>query len=256
MAHARIAKAAIVVKVLHGYPTGHVAKHNDAKVCAVLCGGVTQGAHFVGKIQEGIEAFDPTPGSGWRGRLTDRIHPNLLTYAIVVSEAAGNRLQISLVLGHVVVVWEGSLCCYVAQGKNTTPLTQCVHLIGRLKHLVKANGRNVPTLGQEIVVGTVVNVPKLKLVRSIDASDLLINVNFSFRDNATVIRKVVENTNMATAGQKTVSFKLDANYKLNEYLSAIFYYEQFINTPKVSLSYPTGNLKTGITLRFDLNGLK
>jgi len=105
-------------------------------------------------------------------------------------------------------------------------------------------------------VGTVVNIPKLKLVRSVDASDLLINVNFSFRDNATVIRKVVENTNMATAGQTTVSFKLDANYKLNEYLSAIFYYEQFINTPKVSLSYPTGNLKTGVTLRFDLNGLK
>ena len=92
MAHARIAKAAIVVKVLHGYPTGHVAKHDDAKVCAVLCGSVAQGAHFVGKAQKGIEAFDPAPGGGWRGRLTDRIHPNLLADAIVVAKAAGNRL--------------------------------------------------------------------------------------------------------------------------------------------------------------------
>lgn len=148
----------------------------------------------------------------------------------------------------------GMLATWNIMGKNIT--TNFEYKKDRQATLSLNNNQVTETLGQEIVVGTVVNIPKLKLVRSIDASDLLINVNFSFRDNATVIRKVVENTNMATAGQTTVSFKLDANYKLNEYLSAIFYYEQFINTPKVSLSYPTGNLKTGITLRFDLNGLK
>jgi len=148
----------------------------------------------------------------------------------------------------------GMLATWKIGGKNIT--TNFEYKKDRQATLSLNNNQVTETLGQEIVVGTVVNVPKLKLVRSVDASDLLINVNFSFRDNATVIRKVVENTNMATAGQTTVSFKLDANYKLNEYLSAIFYYEQFINTPKVSLSYPTGNLKTGVTLRFDLNGLK
>ena len=148
----------------------------------------------------------------------------------------------------------GMLATWNIMGKNIT--TNFEYKKDRQATLSLNNNQVTETLGQEIVVGTVVNIPKLKLVRSIDASDLLINVNFSFRDNATVIRKVVENTNMATAGQTTVSFKLDANYKLNEYLSAIFYYEQFINTPKVSLSYPTGNLKTGVTLRFDLNGLK
>ena len=148
----------------------------------------------------------------------------------------------------------GMLATWNIMGKNIT--TNFEYKKDRQATLSLNNNQVTETLGQEIVVGTVVNIPKLKLVRSVDASDLLINVNFSFRDNATVIRKVVENTNMATAGQTTVSFKLDANYKLNEYLSAIFYYEQFINTPKVSLSYPTGNLKTGVTLRFDLNGLK
>jgi cell surface protein SprA len=148
----------------------------------------------------------------------------------------------------------GMLATWKIGNKNIT--TNFEYKKDRQATLSLNNNQVTETLGQEIVVGTVINVPKLKLVKSVDASDLLINVNFSFRDNATVIRKVVENTNMATAGQTTVSFKLDANYKLNEYLSAIFYYEQFINTPKVSLSYPTGNLKTGVTLRFDLNGLK
>ncbi|MEN9699467.1 MAG: cell surface protein SprA [Bacteroidota bacterium] len=148
----------------------------------------------------------------------------------------------------------GMLATWNIFGKSVT--TNFEYKKDRQATLSLNNNQITETLGQEIVVGTVVNVPKLKLVKSVAANDLLININFSFRDNATVIRKTVENTNLATAGQKTISFKLDANYKLSEYLSAIFYYEQFLNTPKVSLSYPTGNLKTGITLRFDLNGLK
>ena len=72
--------------------------------------------------------------------MTDRIHPNLLADAIVVAKAAGNRLQVGLILCHVVVVGEGPLCRHVTKGQDTTPLTQRVHLVGRLKHLMKANG--------------------------------------------------------------------------------------------------------------------
>jgi len=149
----------------------------------------------------------------------------------------------------------GMLATWNILGKNIT--TNFEYKKDRQTTLSLNNNQVTEVLGKEIVVGTVINIPKLKLpIRTLKASDLLINVNFSFRDNSTVIRKVVENTNQATAGQTTVSFKLDANYKLSEHLSAIFYYEQFLNTPKVFISYPTGNLKTGITLRFDLNGLK
>jgi cell surface protein SprA len=149
----------------------------------------------------------------------------------------------------------GMLATWNILGKNIT--TNFEYKKDRQTTLSLNNNQITEVLGKEIVVGTVINIPKLKLpVRSLKPSDLLININFSFRDNSTVIRKVVENTNQATAGQTTVSFKLDANYKLSDHLSAIFYYEQFINTPKVFISYPTGNLKTGITLRFDLNGLK
>jgi cell surface protein SprA len=149
----------------------------------------------------------------------------------------------------------GMLATWNILGKNIT--TNFEYKKDRQTTLSLNNNQITEVLGKEIVVGTVINIPKLKLpIRTLKPSDLLINVNFSFRDNSTIIRKVVENTNLATAGQTTVSFKLDANYKLSEHLSAIFYYEQFINTPKIFISYPTGNLKTGITLRFDLNGLK
>jgi cell surface protein SprA len=120
-----------------------------------------------------------------------------------------------------------------------------------------ANNQITENLGKEIVIGTTFTYPKLKLpIKSIKPSDLIVNFNFGFKDNLTVIRKVVENTNQATAGQKTVNIKIDANYKLTEFLTAIFNYEQGIINPKVQTSVPTGNLKINLAIRFDLNGLR
>ena len=120
-----------------------------------------------------------------------------------------------------------------------------------------ANNQISENLGKEIVIGTTFTYPKLKLpIRSIKPSDLIVNLNIGFKDNLTVIRKVVENTNQATAGQKTVNIKIDANYKITEFLTAIFNYEQGIINPKVQTSVPTGNLKINFAIRFDLNGLR
>jgi cell surface protein SprA len=119
------------------------------------------------------------------------------------------------------------------------------------------NNQITENLGEEITFGTVLNIPKVKLpFDGIKQNDLIINLNFSYRDNLTVIRKVVESTNQATAGQKSISVKLDANLKLTDHLMAIFYYDQSLNIPVVQTSYVTGSMKTGITIRFDLNALK
>lgn len=149
----------------------------------------------------------------------------------------------------------GVLATWNIFGKTIT--TNFEYKKGRDATLSLNNNQVTENLTQEITLGTVVNVPKLKLpIDAVKANDLIININFSLRDNLTVIRKVVENTNQATAGQKSVSFKLDANYKLTDHLTAIFYYEQSLNTPKVQTSYVTGSMKTGLTVRFDLNALK
>ena len=80
--------------------------------------------------------------------------------------------------------------------------------------------------------------------------------DLSFRDNLTVIRKVVENTNQATAGQRVVSIKASADYNLSNNLTLQFYYDQTVNTPRIATSYPTGNLSTGFRLRFNLAGVQ
>jgi len=72
----------------------------------------------------------------------------------------------------------------------------------------------------------------------------------------TVIRKIVENTDQATAGQRVVSIKFSADYNVGKNLTIMYYYDQVINTPKIASSYPTGNLSTGIRLRFNLGGIQ
>jgi cell surface protein SprA len=90
----------------------------------------------------------------------------------------------------------------------------------------------------------------------VKASDVNIRFDLSFRDNLTVIRKVVENTNQATAGQKIVSIKTSADYNLSTNLTLQFYYDHVINTPKVASSFPTAQLSTGFKLRYNLGGIQ
>lgn len=119
------------------------------------------------------------------------------------------------------------------------------------------NNQVTEVLGNEWVIGTGYKFTKVKLpFEKIEPNDLNIRFDFSFRDNLTVIRKVVENTNQATAGQRVVSIKISADYNLTKNLTIQYYYDQTLNTPKIATSYPTGNLSTGLRLRFNLAGVQ
>jgi cell surface protein SprA len=119
------------------------------------------------------------------------------------------------------------------------------------------NNQITEILGNEWIIGTGYKFAKVKLpFEKIPASALNLRFDFSFRDNLTVIRKVVENTNQATAGQRVISIKTSADYNMTQNLTVQFYYDQVINTPKIATSFPTGNMSTGIRLRFNLAGVQ
>jgi cell surface protein SprA len=119
------------------------------------------------------------------------------------------------------------------------------------------NNQITEVLGTEMVFGSGYKFEKVKLpFEKIPASALNIRFDLSFRDNLTVIRKIVENTNQATAGQRVVSIKSSADYNLTQNLTMQFYYDHVINTPKIDTTFPTGNMSTGIRLRFNLAGVQ
>ena len=118
------------------------------------------------------------------------------------------------------------------------------------------NNQVTEVLSEEIVVGLQSKITKVKLLKKVPASDMNAGINFSFRDNLTVIRKVVENTNQPTAGQKMIAFKFNLDYNLSQNLTVTLFYDQNLNKPKVATSYPTGNINTGIKVRFNLAGVQ
>jgi len=118
------------------------------------------------------------------------------------------------------------------------------------------NNQVTEVLSEEIVIGMQSKITKVKLLKKVPPSDLNAGINFSFRDNLTVIRKIVENTNQPTAGQKMVSFKVNLDYNLSQNLTVTLFYDQNINKPKVATSFPTGNMNSGIKVRFNLAGVQ
>ncbi len=144
-----------------------------------------------------------------------------------------------------------------SKGKDQGLLTKFEIKKDRSITLSLNNNQLTEVNGKEFVIGTGYKFTQVKLpIKKVSSSDVNIRFDFSLRDNLTVIRKVVENTNQATAGQRVMSIKTSADYNLNKNLTLQFYYDHVINTPKIASSYPTGNLSTGIRLRFNLGGIQ
>ena len=101
-------------------------------------------------------------------------------------------------------------------------------------------------------IGYVFEKMKLKLGGKKFENDLRVRADLSIRDNQTVTRKMVENQNQITSGQKVLSIKTAADYELNKQLNLRFFYDHQITEPKISLSFPTSNINAGIALRFIL----
>ena len=144
-----------------------------------------------------------------------------------------------------------------SKGKEQGLLTKFEIKKDRSLTLSLNNNQLTEVNGKEYVIGSGYKFTQVKLpIKKINASDVNIRFDFSLRDNLTVIRKIVENTNQATAGQRVMSIKTSADYNLNKNLTIQFYYDHVINTPKIASSYPTGNLSTGLRLRFNLGGIQ
>ena len=77
--------------------------------------------------------------------------------------------------------------------------------------------------------------------------------DLTMRDNVTLIRKMVEEQSQPTAGQRLWSIKSSADMQISQSLQIRFFYDHQLNRPKISTSFPTSNISTGIALRFSLN---
>ena len=83
-------------------------------------------------------------------------------------------------------------------------------------------------------------------------NDINIQCDFSLRRNNTIIRRISEQVDQLTAGQEVMSVKVSADYTFNNRLNLRLFYDRVVNTPYVSLSFPTTNTNFGVSVRFTL----
>lgn len=85
-------------------------------------------------------------------------------------------------------------------------------------------------------------------------NDLNIRVDFSHKVTQALIRKIEDGFTQSTAGLRTNSIQVSAEYAMSRALTLRAFFDRMVNIPLVSSSaYPTANTSAGLSLRFNLN---
>ena len=116
------------------------------------------------------------------------------------------------------------------------------------------NAQLSETSSNEMVVGLGYrfgNIPIFMKNKRLD-NDINVQVDYSFRKNNAIIRRISEYVDQLTAGQKVVSLKVSVDYTFNNRLNLRLFYDRNVNTPYTSLSFPTTNTNFGLGIRYTL----
>jgi cell surface protein SprA len=83
-------------------------------------------------------------------------------------------------------------------------------------------------------------------------NDLTFRFDFSYRDDITVNNQIDQGPAEITAGATTITIQPSVDYIISKRLTVRLFYDESKTIPKISSTYPTTNIKSGITFRFSL----
>lgn len=109
--------------------------------------------------------------------------------------------------------------------------------------------------GTEWTVGTGYKFKQVRFpfIQRTIKSDVDVRIDVSRRNNLTIIRRIVEEVNQLTSGQRVWSIRFTADYRISQMLNIRAFYDYVATTPFISTTFPTTNTNAGITLRFTLS---
>ena len=83
--------------------------------------------------------------------------------------------------------------------------------------------------------------------------DLNLNLDFSYRRQASLTRDIATMTSNASSGNSALRLSFTADYTLSRMLTMSFFYDFQNNTPLLSSnSYPTSTRDFGLSMKFSL----
>lgn len=84
------------------------------------------------------------------------------------------------------------------------------------------------------------------------SSDLNLKIDFSIRDNKTVLRRLDEDIDQISSGQRVTSINFSADYMISQKFTVRLYFDRIMNKPHVANQYPNSTTSGGLSLRFTL----
>jgi len=83
-------------------------------------------------------------------------------------------------------------------------------------------------------------------------SDLNVKLDFSIKNNKTILRRIDEVYNLVSSGQKVYSINTSADYMINQRFNIRLFFDKIINNPYTSNQFKNSTTRGGISLRFTL----
>lgn len=122
-----------------------------------------------------------------------------------------------------------------------------------------ANNQVTETKGSEWVIGAgyIIKDVRLKFLklgsrRTSPVSNLELKADVGIRDNITIIRRIVEQSDQVTAGQKLITGKLSADYQISKRVTAKLFYDLNLSRYKTSNAFPITTHNFGLSVRLNL----
>ncbi len=114
----------------------------------------------------------------------------------------------------------------------------------------------IETKGQEYIVGLGYRYPNLTFKNlSIGGkplkSDLTVKVDFSYRKNLSIIRRIADDISVPTGGTNIITLRSSADYLLTPNINLRLYLDWIRTKPQTSASFPTANTSGGFSLRIN-----
>ncbi len=146
------------------------------------------------------------------------------------------------------ITWNNSLTSKLQMNKK------------RILSLSLTNNQLTENLTNEWVVGLGYKFDKMDIIlggvgkkQKKWSSDLDLSLDFSIKDNLTILREIEEETDELSAGQKVATIKFTADYALSKSFTMQLYYDRVVNNPYISTSYPTKTTDVGVSFTFSLS---
>lgn len=196
--------------------------------------------YTIGSYATNLSYEEENDGFSYARNLTGDFYPKNEITNVSINE------QFSPLIG-VDIGWQGNLT------------TRLEVKTSRVLAMSFSNTQLTETFGSEYIIGAGYRFENLPLIFESETgdkkalkSDLKVTLDFSLRDNTTVLRQIVEETNTITAGQLISTIKSSADYRISDQVTIRFYFDRVVNSPKVSKTYKTANTSFGFSVRFEL----